>query len=72
MKSSSLRRNLLGLLGLYGISLVAASGCPNQSQAPRVKVPMAIKAPAGGWDEVIATATTKSKALAAPARFPGK
>jgi localization factor PodJL len=32
----------------------------------------AIKAPAGGWDEVVATATTKSKALAAPARFPGK
>jgi localization factor PodJL len=32
----------------------------------------AVKAPAGGWDEVIATATTKSKALAAPARFPGK
>jgi localization factor PodJL len=32
----------------------------------------AVKAPAGGWDEVVAAATTKSKALAAPARFPGK
>jgi localization factor PodJL len=32
----------------------------------------AIKAPAGGWDEVVAAATTKSKPLATPARFPGR
>jgi localization factor PodJL len=32
----------------------------------------AIKAPAGGWDEVVAAATTKSKALVTPERFPGK
>jgi localization factor PodJL len=32
----------------------------------------AIKAPAGGWDQVAAAATTKSKALVTPARFPGR
>jgi localization factor PodJL len=32
----------------------------------------AVKTPAGGWDEVVAAATTKIKALVAPARFPGK
>jgi localization factor PodJL len=32
----------------------------------------AIKAPAGGWDEVVAAATTKSKALVTRERFPGK
>ncbi len=32
----------------------------------------AIKAPAGGWDEVVAAATTKSKPLVTPERFPGK
>jgi localization factor PodJL len=32
----------------------------------------AIMAPAGGWDEVVAAATTKSKAFVAPVRFPGK
>ena len=32
----------------------------------------AVKAPAGGWDEVVAAATTKSKALVTPERFPGK
>jgi localization factor PodJL len=31
-----------------------------------------IKAPAGGWDEVVTAATTKSKAPVTPARFPGK
>src|SRR5258707_5451157 len=32
----------------------------------------AIMAPAGGWDDVVAAATTKSKAPVTPARFPGK
>jgi localization factor PodJL len=32
----------------------------------------AIRAPAGGWDEVVAVATTKSKPLVAPERFPAK
>jgi localization factor PodJL len=32
----------------------------------------AIKAPAGGWDQVMAAATTKSKALVRPERYPGK
>ena len=32
----------------------------------------ALKAPAGGWDEVVAAATTKSKAPVTPVRFPGK
>jgi localization factor PodJL len=32
----------------------------------------AVKAPAGGWDQVAATATTKSKALVRPERFPGR
>src|SRR5260370_13872788 len=32
----------------------------------------AIMAPAGGWDDGVAAATTKSKAPVTPARFPGK
>jgi localization factor PodJL len=32
----------------------------------------AIMAPAGGWDEVVAAATTKTRAPVTPARFPGK
>jgi localization factor PodJL len=39
---------------------------------PQADEATAIKAPAGGWDDVIAAATTKSKALVTPGRFPGK
>jgi localization factor PodJL len=32
----------------------------------------AIKVPPGGWDQAVAAATTKSRALVTPARFPGR
>jgi hypothetical protein len=32
----------------------------------------AINVPAGGWDQAVTTATTKSKPLVSPERFTGK